>query len=66
MSRLLLKQLLATAVIATVSLGAAGAVSAAPVMHAVTVAPAAATSPVQNVYWVRRHGHRYWVGRHHR
>ena len=64
MSSRLLKQLLATVVIAAASVGAAGAVSAAPVIHAVNVH--STDSAVQHVYWVHRHGHRYWVRPRHR
>lgn len=64
MSRLFIKQLLATAVIVAAT-AATGTVSAAPVMHTAVVA-APAHNLVQPVRWVHRHGHRYWVGRHHR
>lgn len=64
MSSLFIKQLLATAVIIAATTVAAGTVSAAPVMHTAVAAPA--HSLVQPVRWVHRHGHRYWVGRHHR
>jgi len=64
MSRLLLKQLLATAVIAAATIGAASTVSAAPVVHPAEIR--AAHSDVQPVRWVYRHHHRYWVGPHRR
>lgn len=63
MSSLFIKQLLATAVIVAAT-AATGTVSAAPVMHTAVAAPA--HNLVQPVRWVHRHGHRYWVGRHHR
>ena len=64
MSSRLLKQILAAVVIVGASVGAAGAVSAAPVIAAAGVRPMqqAAVTPV---YWIRRHGHKIWVRPHH-
>ena len=64
MSSVLLKQLLAAVVIVGASVGAAGAVSAAPVVHAIDAS--ATHAAVTPVYWVHRHGHRVWVRPHHR
>ena len=66
MSRILLKTLLVTAVIASV----AGAASAAPVSSIAVIHgpayPAPTRSLVQPVHWEHHHGHRVWVSDHHR
>ena len=69
MSRLRLKYLLSTAVVAVLAFGAAGVASAAPVAGTAMGVEAQATAPhgqVQAVHWVRRGHHRVWVPDHRR
>jgi len=69
MSRLRLKYLLSTAVIATLSFGVAGVASAAPVTNTARgaeVQAMASHGQVQAVHWVWHGHHRVWVPDHRR
>jgi hypothetical protein len=67
MPRPLTGYIFSVALVATLSIGAIGTASAAPVTTAAKALQATALpSPTQSVRWIWRHHHRVWVGgRHH-